>query len=380
MVCRIQENWIEKQMILTMPFVSGNRSANPMEAIDGHALPNLEYKPRQHDVVFIEAAHILESMKLSPSCNKVAATQLITSCQLLGGKYTGDPLKDEYETLDRIRSMYAARLALCELHGAGAAVPSPCIPVTVNAPSTSSFRIPFITKAQPLDTRNDLVPDEVLGPCLKTLESRPQSWTSYSNNRQNAMIICQATRIEVEREELLDIHQRIVKTSSKLHQGLEEALHSAAMETTQHEAFLKTLRAMQDKVSAELQASASVTQNTLEGLLQAIELSLTKITASATSTINSLVGNANSVGEVRMDHFYRIRAKLNDTRIFNMPQNPFGNYRMLCVECRKTRRREVSSWFICMKKTLLLIGKWHRHYIIPLNQSWTRTWQGYTKE
>lgn len=35
--------------------------------------------------------------------------------------------------------------------------------------------------------------------CLQSLESRPQWWTSYSNSRQNAAIMCQAARADIEK-------------------------------------------------------------------------------------------------------------------------------------------------------------------------------------
>lgn len=275
-----------------------------MSAGDNCVLPHLGSKAQQHDAIFTEAIQLLDSMKSSPSCNRVAVTRLVTSCQFTGAKDTSDSQVYEYETLDRIRSMYAARLAICELNGAGASVPAHCLTVAVSPPPRSRFRFSFTNKRQPPDTGIDLLPDDVLGQCLKALESRPQWWTSYSNNRQNAMVICQAARIEVEREELLDLHRAIAKTSSKLHEGLEAALNNAAMESSRHITFLEEVRAMQKSLVDDLEKSASVTQNALDRLLQEIWSGLDSIATSASSVMNNLRGEADTLAKVKMPYLY----------------------------------------------------------------------------
>lgn len=45
----------------------------------------LQSKTQQHDAIFTEAVQLLESMKSSPSCNRVAASRLVASCQSIGG-------------------------------------------------------------------------------------------------------------------------------------------------------------------------------------------------------------------------------------------------------------------------------------------------------
>ncbi|KAJ5755934.1 hypothetical protein N7533_005477 [Penicillium manginii] len=298
----------------------GNLSAQPMIAGDNHVLPYLGSKAQQHDAIFIEAVQLLDSMKSSPSCNRVAVTRLVTSCQFVGGKETGDSNTYEYETLDRIRSIYAARLAICELSGAGASVPSPCLPVAVSQPPTSNFRFPFTSKPRSSpDTSIDLLPEDLLRQCLKALESRPQWWTSYSNNRQNAMVICQAARIEVEREELLDLHRAIVKTSSKLHEGLGAALDNAALEASQHHAFLGEVRTMQESLTADLEKSAFITQNALARLLGEIWSGLDNVATSASSIMDNLRGEAGILAKELRDTSGSVRS-LQDT-LYQVQEN-----------------------------------------------------------
>ena len=109
---------------MTLLIVLGNFSATPIIAGGSQMLHHLGSQAHKHNEIFNEAVIILDAMKSSPSCNRVAATRLVESCQSFGGKHTDDAQADEHEALDSIRSMYAARLAICELDGAGASVPA----------------------------------------------------------------------------------------------------------------------------------------------------------------------------------------------------------------------------------------------------------------
>lgn len=84
--------------------------------------------------------------------------------------------------MEEVRATYAAQLAICELRGADSLILPHC----------------------DLDVQNVVVPPmeprkHRLKECLKSLESKAQWWTSYSNSKQNAIVLCQAARIEIER-------------------------------------------------------------------------------------------------------------------------------------------------------------------------------------
>lgn len=251
-----------------------------------NAITYLTSNNRQRESVFTEAVQLLESMNSSPSCNRVAATRLVTSCQELGGKGNTDP--DTSQALDLIRSVYAARLAICELEGAGAAVPQPCIPVTVPLPSPSPPGFRFFRRFKSMDYDETILPRQVLEQCLKSLESRPQWWTSYSNNRQNAMIICQASRIEAEKEEILGLHQSLAKSSVKLDEGLQEVLRQAAETSAEHQAFLQTVQALQERLSNELEGRGSSLRDLFRKFLNDIEAGFDIVTAGVSSTLGRM--------------------------------------------------------------------------------------------
>ena len=179
------------------------------DGVIGKDLTALLTSPMAHrPEVFDEALRLLTSFQSSPSCTRLAASTLISSCQSLAGpsKDTDRSSPDSEATLDDLKSIYAARLAVCELVGAGTVVPTFCAPLMPSdqVKSKQGFRA-FLKQGagqrRATESNHDNFKEQQLGQCLKSLESRPQWWTSYSNNRQNAVVMCHAARAQTEKGE-----------------------------------------------------------------------------------------------------------------------------------------------------------------------------------
>ncbi|KAJ5702249.1 hypothetical protein N7488_009797 [Penicillium malachiteum] len=258
----------------------------PNDSDRNNAISYLTTKSQEQNVIFEEAIQLLDSMKSSPSCYRVAATRLVASCQAIDGKAAHDPA--EYATLDRTRSVYAARLAICELDGAGASIPPACIPLTA-APVQPRPRFLFSSKPKSLqESPVDDYSKETLGACLKTLESRPQWWISYSNNRQNAVVICQAARMETDKDELLNLHRSIVNSSAKLNDGLGIALEKAAMNSVKNEEFAEAVRELQKRILVDLETTDLKFQDSLNKLLHDMESSIGSVVEKFSSTLHNI--------------------------------------------------------------------------------------------
>lgn len=151
--------------------------------------------------VFHHAIRIINNLESAPSCHRLAAKDLLHTCQSIEVSDDSQP----QATLDAIKSIYAARLAICELTGAEAAVPPTCLNLTPQRPQKYGVACVF-SKAgcgkksrDPAASSFSEVSQRELRTCLSALESRPQWWTSYSNARQNAVFMCNAARTEAER-------------------------------------------------------------------------------------------------------------------------------------------------------------------------------------
>ena len=240
-------------------------------------------RSQDHHEIYDQALQILESMKSSPSCQQAATNDLLGSCQSIDGTSS-----DSDVILDGRRSVYAARLAVCEIEASKSTIPPRC---------TSLDRA---WKDEGLREQQ-----ESLRQCLTSLESKPQWWTSYSNNRQNALVICQAVRGGLEKgesmyvscpigadvlvEELLGMHRKLVNVQTSASDALEDAVLQAQQATAQHSHNLAMLeRKVQAGVLEKIQvADGSVKAfiGNLSGQLEAaIKAMVDKISSVTHST------------------------------------------------------------------------------------------------
>ena len=151
--------------------------------------------PVDQSGMYSQALQLLSSMQASPSCNRLATSMLLNSCQTIEGT-----THNIEATLDDIRSVYAAQLAMCEISSTGSSIPQECKslqPVNELPGSQDSQKLSSEGNVRSGIKRN--VGKHQLSQCLRSLESRPQWWTSYSNSRQNAMVMCQAARVDIEK-------------------------------------------------------------------------------------------------------------------------------------------------------------------------------------
>jgi hypothetical protein len=85
----------------------------------------------------IHVVGLLKTLSDKPECHKVATHQLITSCQSIR-EDTLQP-KPSLEDLEKRKSIFAARLAICELQEANANTPPQCKPI-LSGPLTAYDR------------------------------------------------------------------------------------------------------------------------------------------------------------------------------------------------------------------------------------------------
>lgn len=219
-------------------------------------------------------------MRSAPSCNRIAASRLLASCQSVR---SDDHARwaDVPATLDRIKSIYAARLALCELGDAVTAIPAACSPLRVTT------HPPYLD-ADSLDSLSR----DVIDGCLRVLESRPQWWTSYSNNRQNAILICQAARTEIEKEEMLDLYQSLADSTANLNKVLHDTIKNAAADSERHRAFVKTTEIMRSELLDELQRQNSRARDFLTAIANHAEAMMNSMLSNFAHVIRETTSSA----------------------------------------------------------------------------------------
>lgn len=238
---------------------------------------------------------MLESLKASPSCHRLAASTLIHSCQTVDGSSTTSE-----GSLEDLKSVYAAQLAICEVTEAGSGPPKSCDPFLPN----EQLRLGQ-TLNQGLVQQNGLDSKlkGQLSICLQSLESRPQHWTSYSNNRHNAVIMCQAARFHVDKDEIIKLHQSMATTASGANDALSRVVNAANEAMVRQEQFAKEVRHFQRQLMQDLEVSKSETQSFLQSLNKNIDSTLQSITKRLFSKVGDVEREANKVQEVSFDEF-----------------------------------------------------------------------------
>ncbi|KAL8664842.1 MAG: hypothetical protein Q9202_002704 [Teloschistes flavicans] len=263
----------------TLAFRLSYRSKTDNNLIDGQQfvnLPDTDLTTLLQDTatgsnqVYTHALQVLESLKASPSCHRLAASTLIHSCQTVDGSSTNSE-----GSLEDLKSIYAAQLAICEITEAGSGPPKSC---DAFLPRDQARLSQTLYHDLHQDNGLDSKLKSQLSTCLQSLESRPQHWTSYSNNRQNAVIMCQAARIHVDKDELIKLHQSMTKTASSADAALGQVVHAANEAMVRQEQFAKEVRRFQRQLMQDLEISKSETQSFFQSLNKNVDSILQNIT------------------------------------------------------------------------------------------------------
>ncbi|KAL9629400.1 MAG: hypothetical protein Q9204_005293 [Flavoplaca sp. TL-2023a] len=219
--------------------------------------------PDSQSQVYTSALQVLEGLKTSPSCHRLAAASLIRSCQSIDGSSL-----DPEESLEDVKSLYAAQRALCEIMDAGSKSPQDC---RVFVPSHSAQSSRKVTRSftQAGSTTSKI--KGKLGLCLQALESRPQHWTSYSNNRQNAIVMCQAARIDIEKDNLIRLHESLINTTSGASSALTQAVIAVNKALLEQKQFATEVEQFQQQLMYDLELSKAQTQSYLRDFMNSVE-------------------------------------------------------------------------------------------------------------
>lgn len=126
----------------------------------------------------------------APSCESIASAALAYSCGSLDSS--------NGHLIEHVKSVYAARLAVCELLNANIEIPRQCFAFVPHPDSYKKVEMKSFLKAGRLSNANLLYPkydsetEAHTDECITALHETPQYWTSYSNNKQTTLSICQA--------------------------------------------------------------------------------------------------------------------------------------------------------------------------------------------
>jgi len=287
------------------------------EILGGELTALLNQSPAYDPKIFSEAIKVIGSIESKSSCFRLAASSLLTSCKSLE-KLSSDPIKDSEARTESLNEQYAARLALCELDGARVGIPRTC-----NALRATEAACPrkgatgwFFKTEQAENKQTRLCYSRTTHAqflaCLSDLHKLPQSWTSYSNARQNAHVICHASRLAVEKEAQLKVFQTLVRVTSQLNSGLMESLQDAYE-------FSVMMKKLQTGVVEDINESLADIRAAFETLVNRID--------SATTSFNHKLSTSVDQAEIRV---YQVANSIN--RVDRKASSVYSNLQHLHSE------------------------------------------------
>ncbi|KAF2853286.1 hypothetical protein T440DRAFT_487727 [Plenodomus tracheiphilus IPT5] len=232
------------------PIISTQYNSPPADAAPTVNVDALfQYTTSRNHKVITQAVDFVVSMQTAPTCTRMAASHLMNECKLL--ENAPDFAKSRPEAyLDNVKTEYAAKLAVCELLSAQPSNPTPPLHCEVLVPTSKA--------CSKVGSWWHTSADYQYTQCLKSLQSTPQFWTSFSNARQNAVVMCQASRDAIERENHLETFKNLTqilgvvtstmqKTTEEYETLIKEQSRFSEEARESHSQLQENIRVMQEK-------------------------------------------------------------------------------------------------------------------------------------
>ncbi|KAL1306044.1 hypothetical protein AAFC00_004171 [Neodothiora populina] len=222
-------------------------------------------------------ARTMQSVNNMPSCAKVASAALLNSCAQLDSDAAAKMNEGLDIMLDKSKSIYATRLAVCEILDVGAHITSAC---STFKPKTRNSRTSGFTayirrqKTSPSMAHYDVYDQETikqLDSCKATLHATPQSWTSFSNARQNAVVMCNAMRAEVERDDAIAFHKIMMEYHENATSNMGQASDILSSVLTNFKSVRQGMESFHTELSKDNEAMSAAVAEQWSRIRQALD-------------------------------------------------------------------------------------------------------------
>jgi len=259
----LQHGLVKAKLIMMglflLPTISSHYHSPPAHAAPTVNVDSLfQYTTSRNHKVITQAVDFVVSMQTAPTCTRMAASHLMNECKLL--EHAPDFAKSRPEAyLDNVKTEYAAKLAVCELLSAQPVNPTPpancdiLVPASRHCGKGGSW-----WHARPeVPSEKQCYPDfkgYQYTQCLKSLQSTPQYWTSFSNARQNAVVMCQASRDVIERENHLEIFKNLTQVLGDVTSNMQKTTEEYEFLIREQRQYSEEARDSHQQLKEDIQA------------------------------------------------------------------------------------------------------------------------------
>ncbi|KAL8652902.1 MAG: hypothetical protein Q9210_002416 [Variospora velana] len=212
--------------------------------------------PDSQSHVYTQALQLLESLRASPSCNRLAASTLIHSCQSIDGS----PSEAE-ESQEDLKSIYAAQLAICEIKDAGSKPPATC---------------------------DHFLPDRHFELSRKLAQTSDENGGVASALRPYELTIP---------DNLIKLHESMVDAASGANTALGRAVTAANEALIRQEEYSMQVKRLHQQVIRDLEASKADTQSYLGNMLKKVGSAIQSMTEQLSDKLKDIGSEASDVKE-----------------------------------------------------------------------------------
>jgi hypothetical protein len=240
---------------------------------DGATVPSLDalvqYTTSRNHETISKAVEFLASMETASTCTRAAVSHLISECKNFeGGSGSDKSQLDAY--LDTVKKDYAAKLAVCEWLGAQPLdEATPPLHCDILVPSSRACGKDHWWPRAPVNTNKLCYPeynDRQFKTCFESLRAKSQHWTSYSNAGQNVVVMCQASRDALERENHLEIFKNLTQVMGDVSSNIQHTTEAYASLLREQTQFADELREAQDQFKKDAAAAQEKALSTVSEL------------------------------------------------------------------------------------------------------------------
>ncbi|KUJ23082.1 uncharacterized protein LY89DRAFT_776894 [Mollisia scopiformis] len=173
----------------------------------------LDFSARKPEA-YTNAIVVLKNLEQKPICHRTAAQLLMDNCH---GIEENDASSDQWGSAHIQRhhvESFANGLTMCDMERARFVTPEACSPFGSSAlcrASRDKHSQLGITQAQVTD-------------CLEALGGDERSWSTWLSNRDKAVTICRAARLDIEKDQAILVHKQLVELMQQFTSGVDDDL------------------------------------------------------------------------------------------------------------------------------------------------------------
>jgi uncharacterized protein YoxC len=259
------------------------------------------------DIHIQRAIQVVEKHDSLPYCQKMAASSLIHSCATLQGKTTDEEetqgtSQDMNATLGEEKTLYAARLAVCELSDSKVPVPKQCtsfIPTRETTKKTGWFGylpVPGVWKSIVRYPDYEQATKRDRDACVQALYASNQAWHSYSNAGQDAVKLCHAVRGDIERDQELQMYRGLTENVANVAEAMHHMEETIRIQDEAMDHLVIRTQQLTEDLLRDLPELREMYRQTVVDLTDGVQLVATKV-SEANSALDAHNSDIRASGE-----------------------------------------------------------------------------------